>query len=225
MERKPLRISCCGMMAQDPAGTSRAAGERRSAVTVSDVPDLYPSEPLPVRFMNTVWADRDGVHDALGTVAQLQQWAHQCGVPLPTRLTRADLDLARSLRDALRRLAAAQLDDDRAGAVADTLTTEEALVVVNDLLATCVPEVRAGGSSGLARDWRSSLSGFGPQLATLALEASDLLTEGTTAIGACHGPGCVLYFRRLPARREWCSAGCGNRARVARHYQRRHSGS
>jgi predicted RNA-binding Zn ribbon-like protein len=35
---------------------------------------------------------------------------------------------------------------------------------------------------------------------------------------ACPGPGCVLHFVRDTTRREWCSPGCGNRARAARHY-------
>jgi predicted RNA-binding Zn ribbon-like protein len=34
---------------------------------------------------------------------------------------------------------------------------------------------------------------------------------------ACQGPGCILHFVR-ETRREWCSGGCGNRARAARHY-------
>ncbi|MFI6847287.1 CGNR zinc finger domain-containing protein [Kitasatospora sp. NPDC050467] len=34
------------------------------------------------------------------------------------------------------------------------------------------------------------------------------------------GPGCVLYFVKKHPRREWCSAGCGTRARAARHYER-----
>lgn len=34
---------------------------------------------------------------------------------------------------------------------------------------------------------------------------------------ACQGPGCMLHFVR-ETRREWCSGGCGNRARAARHY-------
>jgi predicted RNA-binding Zn ribbon-like protein len=191
-------------------------------VALVEVPDLYPSEPLPVRLMNTVWANRDGVHDSLTTVAQLQQWARQCGVRASTGLSRADLERARSLRDALRRLAAELLDDRRLGAVSDQVTAKEALDVLNGLLATCVPEVRAEDGVGLRRDWRSSASGFERQLALLALEASDLLTQ-RPALGACHGPGCVLYFERAPARREWCSSGCGNRARVARHYRRHHA--
>ena len=37
---------------------------------------------------------------------------------------------------------------------------------------------------------------------------------------ACLAPGCVLYFIKDHPRREWCSNGCGNRARAARHYAR-----
>jgi len=37
-------------------------------------------------------------------------------------------------------------------------------------------------------------------------------------VRACHAPGCVQYFVKDHPRREWCSAACGNRARVARHY-------
>ena len=32
---------------------------------------------------------------------------------------------------------------------------------------------------------------------------------------------CVQYFVKDHPRREWCSAACGNRARVARHYTKR----
>ena len=39
---------------------------------------------------------------------------------------------------------------------------------------------------------------------------------------ATHAPGCVLYFVQDHPRREWCSTACGNRARVARHYDRHH---
>ncbi|MEU6371296.1 CGNR zinc finger domain-containing protein [Streptomyces sp. NPDC046931] len=37
---------------------------------------------------------------------------------------------------------------------------------------------------------------------------------------ACQAPGCVLFFVANRPTREWCSAACGNRARVARHYAR-----
>ena len=58
-------------------------------------------------------------------------------------------------------------------------------------------------------------------------EAAVLLFTSPDAgrLRACPGPGCVLYFVRAHPRREWCSAVCGNRARVARHYQRHRPGA
>jgi predicted RNA-binding Zn ribbon-like protein len=41
----------------------------------------------------------------------------------------------------------------------------------------------------------------------------------------CDGPGCVLFFVATNPRRRWCSpAICGNRVRVARHYDRHQRG-
>lgn len=191
-------------------------------MAVADVPDLYPTEPLPVRLVNTIWADRDGVHDALGTVAQLKQWARQCGVTPASSLTHDDLTRARRLRDAVRRLAAAALDDARPGAVPD-LSPDDALDVLNGFLGATAPELRREPRGGFRRTWASADSGFARALSEIALEAADLLDEAEERLGVCHGPGCVLYFQRVPARRAWCSDGCGNRARVARHYQRQKS--
>jgi predicted RNA-binding Zn ribbon-like protein len=56
-------------------------------------------------------------------------------------------------------------------------------------------------------------------LATLAEEAMHLFAGPLhDEVRACQGPGCVLHFVRDSLRREWCSPGCGNRARAARHY-------
>ncbi|WP_245898953.1 CGNR zinc finger domain-containing protein [Nonomuraea indica] len=56
-------------------------------------------------------------------------------------------------------------------------------------------------------------------LAALAEEAIDLFAGPVRhKLRACQGPGCILHFVRESPRREWCSPGCGNRARAARHY-------
>ncbi|TGZ17131.1 hypothetical protein DV517_21040 [Streptomyces sp. S816] len=58
--------------------------------------------------------------------------------------------------------------------------------------------------------------------AALAEAAVELLTD--PAIGRlkeCEADGCVMVFLPAHPRRRWCSpARCGNRARVARYYQR-----
>ena len=52
--------------------------------------------------------------------------------------------------------------------------------------------------------------------------AAGLLADpSVTKIRQCEADDCVLLFLPAHPRRRWCSAArCGNRVRVARHYQR-----
>ena len=52
--------------------------------------------------------------------------------------------------------------------------------------------------------------------AALALLTDDLRGR----LRLCRAPNCVLFFLQTHPRQRWCSSGCGNRARVARHYAR-----
>jgi predicted RNA-binding Zn ribbon-like protein len=183
--------------------------------------DVLPGEPVPVRLMNTIWADRGGVHDSLTTPGELRAWL--AAVYPDGKPRRADLDRFRALRDALRRLAALVTGDHRPAAVG-----------VDDDAARAVAEVNA--AAALAPSWpqlvlrggdlRQTVTGTaapGDQLLSgIAREAVELLTEHQAQIRACYAPGCVLYFVQDHPRREWCSTACGNRARVARHYDRHH---
>ncbi|CAN3130782.1 hypothetical protein ACNUDN_04589 [Mycobacterium sp. smrl_JER01] len=55
-------------------------------------------------------------------------------------------------------------------------------------------------------------------LGTIAADAVELFGGPDRAhLRACGAPGCILFFLS-DGRREWCSHGCGNRARAARHY-------
>ena len=56
----------------------------------------------------------------------------------------------------------------------------------------------------------------------LVRAARDLLTGASASkIRQCRGPGCAHFLLARTRNQIWCSAtGCGNRARVARHYQR-----
>lgn len=55
--------------------------------------------------------------------------------------------------------------------------------------------------------------------ATVARSTTQVLTDGTR-LAACHAPSCGMFFVPGPRRQTWCSPGCGNRARVARHAAR-----
>jgi predicted RNA-binding Zn ribbon-like protein len=186
---------------------------------------VLPAEPVPVRLMNTIWADRSGVHDALTTTGDLRAWlaAAHPGLDQPDPGP-GDLDSFRALRDALRRLAALVTSDTRPAAASATTDIGQAVADVNHAVAQAPiwPQLAYHGGSlrpaagGGATSARRALS-------SIARQAIGLLTgqDGIT-LRACYAPGCVLYFTRDHPRRQWCSAACGNRARAARHYQRHH---
>src|SRR3712207_6801981 len=94
---------------------------------------LLPAEPVPVRLMNTVWADRTRVHDDLVDTGDLTAWLRAVGFPGLPAATEAQLALARRIRDALRRMAAAVTDDDRTRAAA-TMRDDDAVTVLNAAL-------------------------------------------------------------------------------------------
>lgn len=181
---------------------------------------VLPDEPLPVRLMNTVWADRHGVHDSLDSTAALVDWLDVTGLAeRHTAVTRADLPAAVRLRDALRRLAAEATGDNRVAA-ALPLTALAALSEVNALiLTTHVPPTLLWGGDGFAMSQASEGGVVPVALATVALRALELLVA-PSPLRTCQAPGCVLYFLQDHPRREWCSDGCGNRVRAARHYAR-----
>jgi predicted RNA-binding Zn ribbon-like protein len=185
-----------------------------------EIADLVPDEPLPVRLMNTVWADRRGVHDDLTSVDRLRQWFGRTGLAGAADLGPEDLVAFRRLRDALRRIAAHVTGDDRTAALVGGGDLATALVDLNADTTSCAPEL-VPDADGLTLRWHPGPREADRSRAELALAAARLL-GGPEAelLRACQGPGCVLYFRKDHPRRGWCSAGCGNRARVARHYER-----
>ncbi|GAA2693164.1 CGNR zinc finger domain-containing protein [Streptomyces lunalinharesii] len=191
-------------------------------------------EPLPVELMNTIWADRDGVHDALrdpdGTRAWLRAVSARTDLMAEgdlDALSTPDLDRLRGrligLRDALRRLAAEATGDPRPAAVSDARELDEAVTALNEaagdtphwFVLSWTPgqepsrHARSGGQAASAA--ASAIAGE-----AIALFSRDIRRQ----LRACLAPGCVLYFLKTHPRREWCSADCGNRARSARHYQR-----
>ena len=205
-------------------------------------------EPLPVELMNTVWADRDGGHDALADPAEAVAWLR--AVAPRIEITPGDIsppaggaeagtlisDL-RNLRDALRHLAAEVTDDPRpAGRSGPGPGTSRHGARRHEARAAAVSTVNRAAAAAPA--WTElSWPDDGPAtrqvrrrgpagralLAAIASEAAELFAgPGQPQLRACLGPGCVLYFVQQHPRREWCSAGCGNRARVARHYRRHH---
>lgn len=190
-----------------------------------DVALVLPGEPLPVRLMNTVWADRRGVHDTLSTTQGLRAWLVDVDLLCddPGEPAEADRRHAVRVRDALRRLAALRTGDGRAAA-ASPVAAADAVRILNAAARAAVPEIvlvdgALGRTDALpARDVDRAVG-------AVAAQAVDLLTRDDAVLRVCYAPGCVLYFVRDHPRREWCSTACGNRARAARHYRRHHGGA
>jgi predicted RNA-binding Zn ribbon-like protein len=185
-----------------------------------EIADLLPDEPLPVRLMNTVWADRHGRHDDLTTVDGLREWLRRTGLGGAEQAGPDDLAAFRRLRDAMRRNAAHVTGDQRPAATAGSGELASALAALNADTASCVPSLVPDGG-GLVLSWHPGPRAADRSRAELALAAARLFTgEEAGLLRDCGGPGCVLYYVKDHPRRGWCSAGCGNRARVARHYDR-----
>ncbi|GAA2318926.1 CGNR zinc finger domain-containing protein [Nonomuraea roseoviolacea subsp. roseoviolacea] len=183
-------------------------------------------EPPAIELGNTTYAVRGRPQDGLRSVEHLAAWLRDMRPRLAVGLadadiegvTEADLRLARELRDTIRSLAAATVD----GGALDP-----------DLVATL------NRHAGHAPRWRELRTTPEPHttertagrpvaaaLAEVAENAVDLLGGPLRdRLRACQRTGCLLYFIRDASRREWCSAGCGNRARAARHYAKVRRGS
>jgi predicted RNA-binding Zn ribbon-like protein len=189
---------------------------------------VLPEEPAAVRLMNTIWADRAGVHDDLRTTRDLADWLVAISATDgPVRVTKDDVARARRLRDALRRLAALCTDDTRVAAASEVEDIDVAIGEINSLVAVCPPTPRLALLDGrLIGDTATIGPPVTRALTAVASEAVELFTGADSPqLRACQAPGCVLYFLREHPRREWCSTACGNRARAARHYRRHRRGA
>lgn len=197
--------------------------------TPVDGPPASPAghEPLSLRFANTRRAVRGQPRDDIGAPGLLQAWlirhADELGLagPVPP-VDRTDVPGFVELRDAVRDLITVAIHDP--GPDGDRAPAFEDGVALLNRLSSSAPSwpalTRADGRFQViertAGDARTSAR------AALARDAIMLLGgELAGALRACGAPGCVLFFVKDHPRREWCSPGCGNRVRAARHYLRR----
>ncbi|MCG8915228.1 CGNR zinc finger domain-containing protein [Actinokineospora sp. PR83] len=185
-------------------------------------------QATPIELMNTVWADRHGIHDSLATLRDARHWLTALAPRLPNPATAAKLSengllRLRDLRDALRRLAAERTDDPRSRAASAMTSLDTAIHTVNhNARAARTWQALELTDDGTVTE-RSHTSGSPDDLLlrTLATQAVALFGRWDDLdLRVCLAPGCVLYFLKDHPRREWCSTACGNRARAARHYAR-----
>ena len=176
-------------------------------------------EPLAIRFANTIYADRQGIHDGIATNEALVAWLrdHEAGLadrrgPV-ARLGDRDRRMFAAVRDAIRAIATEHTGGPPA--------PENATDVLNAAVEAAPSWPRLHRDR---RAWWTTIESAAPPaavaLADIARSAMEVLATAGDRLGACRAPGCVLFFVRDHPRRNWCSDGCGNRARQARHAQR-----
>jgi predicted RNA-binding Zn ribbon-like protein len=181
------------------------------------MPATLLGEPLPVELMNTLTVIDDEAHDFLADATEASEWLHA----VSDRIGATDADIAslRELRDALRRLAAEVTDDPRPPVTAPELTRPEAIATLNRLGRTW-PELD-WPADGSPTGFYQARSEAGLAVELVAHQGVELFTgPERELLRPCLAPNCLLFFVKDHPRRQWCSPGCGNRARVARHYWR-----
>lgn len=178
-------------------------------------------EPLALDLVNTLANGPGGEPlDLLASPEAAAAWLdaqHALGRLADARADDLDPDLA-ALRE-LRSHVAECVERARRG----TAPPSPALAALNEAL-RAAPAYPRMSWSGMAVTVTVERSGDPHRdlRAELAQAAADLLGDpAITRVRACEGNHCRLLFLPAHPKRRWCSPStCGNRARVARHYQK-----
>ncbi|SIR98395.1 CGNR zinc finger domain-containing protein [Micromonospora avicenniae] len=176
-----------------------------------------------------------GVADDLDDVTGLATWLRENATPL--RPYTGDLDVPGvadertrrevvALRRAVRSLFAQAVrpgPPSRADS-ASLLSPQEAVDRINETAAAVPvsPVLTWAPDAAPTLGWRGGATDARLRLvAGLARAAAEFVTgPARERLRACPAPRCVRYFVQEHPRQAWCKPSCGNRARVARHYQR-----
>jgi predicted RNA-binding Zn ribbon-like protein len=187
------------------------------------------SEPTPLKgervaldLVNTLPLDGGRPRDLLATTVELRSWLGLQADRLLVAgvdeggLAAADLDAVH----AVRKHAATVIDHARRRARPPAAGLDA--LNLAQRIAPAVRELAWGGAAVTVVRRRTGPLGF-RVAAALADAVAELVADPAVGgIRECAAPDCVMLFLSANPRRTWCSsARCGNRVRVARHYQRR----
>jgi predicted RNA-binding Zn ribbon-like protein len=183
---------------------------------------VFRGDHLALDFINTEIRDAAGeIVDLLDCPAALADWLTQTGLLSSGQngVTESQLRAARAFRRALRAVAEARVT--RSGIPADAVSE------VNAVLRSGVGYRRLVSEEGRLRQERVQVESSPLRiLLPIAEAAGDLFTgEQAGFVRKCEGASCILFFLDVSKnhKRRWCSmSACGNRRKVAAHYQRTH---
>ncbi|TXL87978.1 CGNR zinc finger domain-containing protein [Streptomyces sp. IB2014 016-6] len=174
----------------------------------------YVSGNAALDLAGTVGSRRDAPVDALATPADLGRWVAECaelpGLPGPFTADVAAFESARSLREAVYRLALDRVlgrpfDPDSLGTVNDAATGPALTIELGD------------AGLHMAGDLAAVLT-------HLARSGIAVLADPHACLKECGRPGCTRIYldRSRGARRTWCGMDeCGNRVKAAAYRARR----
>lgn len=178
------------------------------------------AEHLCLALVNSVSTSRSGVRDDLETPEGAKAWLRARDLVSP------DIEIYEycqkriiSLREDLRELLTAHTDGDT--------PSPEAVEGLNRAL-TSAPGaqlLRFDPATGFSRSTDHPVTrAVEYAMALIAEDAAALLTGNEAPmLASCGAEGCLWFYLRTHARRQWCSTRCGDRVRAARSYARRNS--
>jgi len=156
------------------------------------------------------WLVQASMMDKTQAVAVMTQWSHED----QEQLFEQGITFRRTLREMVARIVACKSIPD------------SAVASINQILSRCpgYPQL-VYKKGGYARQFQSQATQKDGLLAPLAEAASNLLcSDKLSLVKKCGNPACILYFYDTTKNhtRNWCSMQvCGNRIKVAAHYQRK----
>jgi predicted RNA-binding Zn ribbon-like protein len=176
-----------------------------------------------VDFINTEAVENGVPVDKLATFDDLAAWAVEAKLVEARRWPasrEADkvVARARAFRTTLRRMIEGLAEGRR---TVPPATLDE----INEILRARTGTLElVRTKAGYETRFQARLTEPGDLLVRVAESAADLLSHADLSlIKKCSNPACVLYFYDTTKNhaRRWCSmSACGNRAKVAAHYQR-----
>ena len=187
-------------------------------VMVAPAPAPGEERSLGLALVNTALAHRGEPIDLLTDGRAAAAWldAHGLAGCRAAEIGAAEVDGLRRVRAAIRaaflaRIAEMPLDPDSLGTLNAAARGGPR-----------APQL-AWAAAGPELEWagRRGESALDVAVATIAADAIEIVSGPLgESLRACEAHGCVRIFIQDHGRRRWCSRTCGDRVRVARHYEK-----
>ena len=180
-------------------------------------------------FINTQMIVRGHLTDLLGGFDELLAWLFEAKLVNTTQVAVAKKQWNKREKEQVLKkglLFRKTLREIAERIVAQTTLTGSSIASINQLLSRCAGYPQLIYANGRCeRQFQSYAEEKDRLLTPLAEAASDLLCSGDISlVKKCRNAACILYFYDTTKNhtRNWCSMQlCGNRTKVAAHYQRK----